>query len=38
VDLAGWMCDVIDAKGDAATVEAVKGKVLAVCKRLPVYA
>ncbi|TQV64799.1 MAG: serine hydroxymethyltransferase [Halothiobacillaceae bacterium] len=38
VDLAGWMCDVIDVKGDAATVEAVKGKVLAVCKRLPVYA
>ena len=38
VDLANWMCDVIDAKGDAATVEAVKAKVLAVCKRLPVYA
>ncbi|MFZ5467695.1 MAG: serine hydroxymethyltransferase [Pseudomonadota bacterium] len=38
VVLAGWMCDVIDARGDAATVEAVKGKVLEVCKRLPVYA
>jgi len=36
--LAGWMCDVIDARGDAATVEAVKGKVLDICKRLPVYA
>ena len=36
--LAGWMCDVIDAKGDAAVVEAVKAKVLDVCKRLPVYA
>ncbi len=38
VELAGWMCDVIDARGDAATVEAVKTKVLDVCKRLPVYA
>lgn len=38
VALAGWMCDVIDARGDAATVEAVKAKVLEVCKRLPVYA
>ncbi len=36
-DLANWMCDVIDAKGDAATIEAVKAKVLDVCKRLPVY-
>jgi len=38
VALAGWICDVIDAKGDAATVDAVKAKVLEVCKRLPVYA
>jgi glycine hydroxymethyltransferase len=38
VALAGWMCDVIDARGEAATVQAVKGKVLEVCKRLPVYA
>jgi len=37
-DLANWMCDVIDAKGDKAVVDAVKAKVLAVCKRLPVYA
>jgi glycine hydroxymethyltransferase len=36
-DLANWMCDVIDSKGDAATIEAAKGKVLDVCKRLPVY-
>jgi glycine hydroxymethyltransferase len=35
--LAGWICDVIDSKGDAATIAAVKGKVLEVCKRLPVY-
>ncbi|GAB6043758.1 serine hydroxymethyltransferase [Endothiovibrio diazotrophicus] len=36
-DLAGWMCDVIDARGDVATVEAVKAKVLEVCARFPVY-
>lgn len=38
VQLAGWMCDVIDARGEAATVEAVKAKVLEICKRFPVYA
>ncbi|MFZ5580044.1 MAG: serine hydroxymethyltransferase [Pseudomonadota bacterium] len=38
VELAGWMCDVIDARGEAAAIDAVKAKVLAVCKRLPVYA
>jgi glycine hydroxymethyltransferase len=37
IELAGWMCDVIDSKGDAATIEAVKIKVLDICKRLPVY-
>jgi glycine hydroxymethyltransferase len=36
-ELAGWMCDVIDARGDAATIEAVKAKVLALCRRFPVY-
>jgi glycine hydroxymethyltransferase len=36
-ELAGWICDVIDSRGDAATIEAVKAKVLAICKRLPVY-
>ncbi|OYY73999.1 MAG: serine hydroxymethyltransferase [Gammaproteobacteria bacterium 28-57-27] len=38
VALAGWICDVIDAKGDAAVVAEVKAKVLEVCRRLPVYA
>ena len=37
VELAGWIGDVIDSRGDAAVIEAVKAKVLAVCKRLPVY-
>jgi len=36
-DLAGWMCDVIDSKGDTATVEQVKSKVAELCKRFPVY-
>ncbi|MBU0500920.1 MAG: serine hydroxymethyltransferase [Gammaproteobacteria bacterium] len=37
-ELAGWMCDVIDSRGDQAVIEAVKAKVLSICKRLPVYA
>ncbi|RKT46043.1 serine hydroxymethyltransferase [Thiocapsa rosea] len=36
-DLADWMCDLIDARGDQATIDAVKTKVLALCKRFPVY-
>ena len=36
-ELAGWICDVIDSRGDAAVIEKVKGQVLEVCKRLPVY-
>ena len=36
-DLANWICDVIDSRGDAAVIEKVKGQVLEVCKRLPVY-
>ena len=35
--LAGWMCDVIDARGDAAAIEAAKTQVLALCGRFPVY-
>jgi len=36
-DLAGWMCDVIDAKGEQSVIDTVQAKVLDVCKRLPVY-
>jgi len=36
-EIAGWMCDVIDARGDAATIETVKGQVLDLCRRFPVY-
>ena len=35
--LAGWMCDVIDARGDSAMIEAVKAKALEICARYPVY-
>ena len=37
-ELAGWMCDIIDARGDAAVIEKVKAQVLDICKRKPVYA
>jgi len=37
-DLANWICDVLDNINDAGTIESVRQKVLAICKRLPVYA
>lgn len=37
-DLAGWMCDVIDSRGDEAVISVVKAKAMALCQRLPVYA
>ncbi|MEW8326301.1 MAG: serine hydroxymethyltransferase [Candidatus Thiodiazotropha sp.] len=37
VELAGWMCDVIDSRGDQAVIDAVKTKVLAICAKYPVY-
>ncbi len=36
-DLAGWICDIIDARGDEAVIASVKERVAGVCKRLPVY-
>jgi glycine hydroxymethyltransferase len=36
-DLANWMCDLIDSRGDAAVIEQVKAKALALCARFPVY-
>ena len=36
-DLAGWMCDLIDARGDGAVIESVRAKVLDLCARFPVY-
>jgi glycine hydroxymethyltransferase len=37
VELAAWMCDVIDSRGDQAVIDAVKAKVLAICAQYPVY-
>jgi glycine hydroxymethyltransferase len=36
-DLAGWMCDLIDSRGDAGVIAEVKEKVLTLCARFPVY-
>ena len=37
-ELAGWMCDVLDSINDGAVIERIKGKVLDICARYPVYA
>ncbi len=37
-ELAGWMCDVLDNINDEAVIERIKGKVLDICARFPVYA
>lgn len=36
-DLANWMCDIIDSRGDETVLAAVRENVTAVCERLPVY-
>ena len=36
-DLAGWMCDLIDSRGDQATIDGIKAKALEICARHPVY-
>jgi glycine hydroxymethyltransferase len=36
-DLAGWMCDVIDSRGDENVIDAARAKVLEICARYPVY-
>ncbi|OPH36244.1 serine hydroxymethyltransferase [Moraxella equi] len=37
VELAGWVCDILDAKGDEKVIGEVRAKVSEVCQRLPVY-
>ena len=37
-ELAGWMCDVLDSINDEAVIERIKGKVLDICARYPVFA
>jgi glycine hydroxymethyltransferase len=36
-DLAGWICDILDAMGDDSIRARVKQQVLDLCKRYPVY-
>jgi len=35
--LAGWMCDVMDDVNNQGTIDSVRGKVLEICGRFPVY-
>lgn len=35
--LAGWICDVLDSRGDEKVLAEVRTKVAEICKRLPVY-
>ncbi|GAB1622044.1 serine hydroxymethyltransferase [Agarivorans albus] len=37
-ELAGWICDVLDNLQNEAVIERVKGQVLELCQRFPVYA
>jgi len=37
-ELAEWMCDVMDDVENQNTIASVRGKVLDLCKRFPVYA
>ena len=37
IDLANWMCDVLDAPEDEAVIEQVREKVTAQCRKFPVY-
>jgi len=37
VDLANWMCDVLDDITNEGTIERVKAQVLDLCARFPVY-
>ena len=36
--LAGWIADVLDDVKNEATIERVRGQVLDLCGRFPVYA
>ena len=38
IELAGWMCDVLDARGDEKVLAEVREKVEAICAKKPVYA
>ena len=37
VELAGWICDILADLNNEAVIDAVREKVKAICKKLPVY-
>ncbi len=37
INLAGWICDIIDDLENESTIDAVREKVQEICQRLPVY-
>ncbi len=37
-NLAGWMCDILDDIDNQQVIERVRGEVLAICAKRPVYA
>jgi glycine hydroxymethyltransferase len=37
VELAGWIADILDANGSEEAVNKVKGKVVQICAKFPVY-
>ncbi|WP_095499613.1 serine hydroxymethyltransferase [Paraferrimonas haliotis] len=36
--LTNWICDILESMGDQAVIEKVKGQVVELCGRFPVYA
>ncbi len=38
IELAGWICDVLDSKGDEEVINSTREKVKALCAKFPVYA
>ncbi|ELA08998.1 serine hydroxymethyltransferase [Moraxella macacae 0408225] len=36
-ELAGWICDVLDSRGDEKVLNEVREKVSVICKKFPVY-
>ncbi|WP_455234192.1 serine hydroxymethyltransferase [Thiogranum longum] len=36
-ELAGWMCDIMDDVENQDVIEQIKGRVLDICRRFPVY-
>ena len=36
-ELAGWICDILADLNNDAVIDAVREKVKAICKKLPVY-